>query len=49
MIGELKKFSKLSSCDYFSTEVINGKYSTLEINDRYSIVRPRLFRKIIDN
>lgn len=48
-IGECRKFAKLSLCDYFSTELINNKYTALEINNRYSIVRPRLFRKIIDN
>lgn len=48
-IGECRKFAKLSLCDYFSTELTNGKYISQGINNRYSIVRPRLFRKIIDN
>lgn len=49
IVEECRKLAKLCLYDYVSTKFINGTSSSNRVSLQYSIVYPRLFRKIIDN
>ncbi|MEK6914906.1 MAG: hypothetical protein AABW83_04610 [Nanoarchaeota archaeon] len=48
IIKEAQKFAKLASYDYVGLESIGGSIG-IQITNNYYRIRPRLFRKIIDN
>ncbi len=53
VLGELSKFAEIGNYDYFSYEDVGDSPAPLICTDNdgngYYSVRPRLFRKIVDN